>query len=325
MRNISFAITDMEIIMSYKVYLSEPIHPAAKRMLEEKAEIISDETQLFQVDAAINRNLNMNRSWLDRCPNLKVIGIHGTGTDGVDLTAANEKGIRVVYAPGENAQSVAELIAGLALSLARRLPQLDRSIQAGEVCTVGGAVPGMELQGKTFGTIGCGRIAQSAARIFCQGFGMHAIGYSPSLTPERAEAIGISKCDSPREVFRQADIISISVPLTDSTRGMVTKELLSQAKPGSILINTSRGGIVDERALYEALVSGPLAAAASDVFAHEPPTLENPLCTLPNFLAAPHIGANTDEALYRVSTRTVSQVLAVLDGTPLPDTRWVVR
>lgn len=300
----------------YGVFLCEPIHPAALERLERAAEVISDPARLGEIRGAINRNLKMDAAWMDRCPNLQVIGIHGTGTDGVDLAAARERGIRVVYAPGENARSVAELIAGLALSMARRLPQLDRQIQSGEILTVGGSIPGMELRGKVFGTLGLGNIGREAVQILRDGFGMRPAACAPSLTPERAEALGLIFCDSPRTLFRMADVISINVPLTENTRGMVNEAVLSQAKPGSILINTSRGAVVDETALYHVLKNGPLGAAACDVLCREPPTLENPLVGLPNFLALPHIGANTDEALYRVSMRTVEQVLAVLDGRP---------
>lgn len=298
----------------FKIFLCEPIHPTALRKLEAQAEIIRDPTRLGEADAAINRNLRMDEAWLARCPNLKVIGIHGTGTDGVDLEAAARMGIRVVYAPGENARSVAELIAAMALALCRDLTGLDRQIRGSAVVVNGGAVPGRELSGMVFGAVGCGCVAAHAIRIFRDGFGMEAVGYSPSLTAQRAQALGIGRCESAAEVFRRADIISISVPLTDSTRGMVDAALLKQAKPGSILINTSRGSVVDEKALYDALTGGTIAAAASDVFAAEPPTAANPLVSLPNFLATPHIGANTDEALMRVSNRTADQILAVLNG-----------
>lgn len=292
----------------YRVFLCEHIHPTAFQTLEAAAEIVTDPTIAH---AAINRNLRFDRAWMEQCPNLKVIGIHGTGTDGVDLQAARELGIQVVYAPGENAQSVAELIVAYALLLSRHIPQFDREIQSGATpVSGGGTLVGRELRGKTFGTIGCGRIARKAAAILRNGFGMETIGYSPSL-PQGDE---ITRCDSPAEVFRKADILSISVPLNDSTRNLVDASLLSQAKPGAMFINTSRGGVVDEEALYDALVSGKLAAAACDVFTQEPPTTENRLVTLPNFLATPHIGANTDEALSRVSNSTVDQILKVLQG-----------
>lgn len=298
----------------YRVFLCEYIHPAALAKLAAQAEIVTDPTL---ADAAINRNLQMDRAWIARCPNLRVIGIHGTGTDGVDLQAARERGIQVVNTPGQNAASVAELIVALALALQRHLPQLDRTIQRGEAAVNGGgSLVGQELRGKVFGMVGCGTIARKAAAIFQAGFGMTAVGYSPSLTPQRAAQLGIGRCADAGEVFRRADIISIGAPLNAGTRNLVNAAVLSQAKPGAILINTARGGIVNEADLYDALVSGKLSAAACDVFVQEPPTVQNPLVHLPNFLATPHIGANTEQALYRVSNATVDQVLALLNGTP---------
>lgn len=298
-----------------KIYLFEYIHPSAYQLLKDNAEIISDAARLPECDGALNRNYRMDKAWLDNCPALKVIGVHGTGTDGIDLAEARSRGIRVVYAPGENAQSVAELIVSHALTLSRHVQQFDRAIQSGTaVVNGGGSLAGHELKGRVFGTIGCGSIGAKAAFIMKNGFGMETIGYSRSLTEEKAAQLGLRRCSSIEEVFSQADIINISVPMSGSTRGMVDRHLLSMVKPGAILINTARGGIVDEQALYEALTTGCLAAAACDVFSQEPPSRENPLVSLPNFLATPHIAANTDEALFRVSTATVQQMLDVLNG-----------
>lgn len=308
---------------SHKVYLCEYIHPTAYEKLAAHAEILTEEAQLVQAEAAINRNLRMDKAWLDRCPNLKVIGVHGTGTDGVDLAEAKARGIRVVSAPGQNAASVAELIVALALNLNRRIPEFDRMIQSGATPpNGGGSMVGYELAGKVFGMIGCGNIARRAANILKNGFGMTCIGYSRSLTEDND--LGIGYCASVAEVFRKADIISIGVPLNDSTRNLVTAEVLAQAKPGAILINTARGGIVNEDALYDALANGTIRAAACDVFTQEPPTSANRLVSLPNFLATPHIAANTDEALSRVSNTTVDQVLAVLEGTDCSGVHFVV-
>lgn len=305
----------------YKVYLVEHIHPTALARLEEKAEVVTD---LSVADAAINRNLRMDRAWMEQCPNLKVIGIHGTGTDGVDLTAARERGIKVIYAPGENALSVAELIVGFALMLSRHIPQFDRQVRAGETpVSGGGRLVGSELRGKTFGMIGCGNIARKAADILKNGFGMNAVGWSRSLTPERAGELGIGFCANPAEVMERADIVSVGLAMNPETRNLVDAQVLRHAKRGCILINCARGGIVNEQALYDALTDGTLAAAACDVFTQEPPTMGDPLVQLPNFLATPHIGAATDEALDRVSNSTVRQVLAVLEGKEDDSIRWV--
>ena len=144
----------------------------------------------------------MDAAFLEQCPALKVIGIHGTGTDRVDLAAAAQRGVRVVYAPGENAQSVAELIVGLTLALARRVYLADRMLQTGEALAIADArLTGMELHGKTLGLVGVGSIARRAAEMFRRAFGMSIVGYSPSLTKERAACLGIARCTCVREVF----------------------------------------------------------------------------------------------------------------------------
>lgn len=298
-----------------KIFLCEPIHPRALALLKTRAEVFSDPACLGRADAAISRNLRMDAAFLEQCPALKVIGIHGTGTDRVDLAAAAQRGVRVVYAPGENAQSVAELIVGLTLALARRVYLADRMLQTGEALAIADArLTGMELHGKTLGLVGVGSIARRAAEMFRRAFGMSIVGYSPSLTEERAACLGIAHCTCVREVFARADVVSIGVPLTPQTRGLVGTAELAAAKPGALLVNTARGGVVDEDALYRALTQGPLGAAACDVLAHEPPAPGLPLLRLPNFLATPHLGAATDEALLRVGMCVVEQIFTVLDG-----------
>lgn len=233
-----------------KIFLCEPIHPRALALLKTRAEVFSDPACLGRADAAISRNLRMDAAFLEQCPALKVIGIHGTGTDRVDLAAAAQRGVRVVYAPGENAQSVAELIVGLTLALARRVYLADRMLQTGEALAIADArLTGMELHGKTLGLVGVGSIARRAAEMFRRAFGMSIVGYSPSLTEERAACLGIARCTCVREVFAWADVVSIGVPLTPQTRGLVGTAELAAAKPGALLVNTARGGVVDEDAL----------------------------------------------------------------------------
>lgn len=298
-----------------KIFLCEYIHPDARTMLEARAEIIDDWARIGEADGILNRNLNIDEAILERCPKLKVIGIHGTGVDGVDLEAARRRGVAVVNTPHQNADSVAELIVLLTLELARRAYLADRAIRIGVPYPTGAqALRGMELRGKTLGLVGCGDIALRAADILRKGFGMRVIGWSRSLTPQRAAVLGVERCSSMEEVFANADVINIGLALNPETAGIIDARVLAAAKPGALLINTARGALVDEAALYDALCSGTLAAAACDVFVQEPPTLENPLVALPNFLATPHIGANTEEALRRVGCMTARQMLDVLDG-----------
>lgn len=299
----------------YKIFLCETVHPEVYRMLRERSEIIDSFERIREADAVINRNLKMDRAFLEQCSSLKVIGIHGTGRDGVDLQAAAERGIKVVYTPHENADSVAELVMALALNLARKVCLADRMLQAGaDVPKAPGFLTGMELRGKTLGLIGTGDIGRRTASMFRAAFSMKVIGYSPSLNEEKAAKLGMECAEDIREVFRRSDIVSVSVPLTDQTRGLIGSQELAAARPGMLLINTSRGGVVDEAELYQSLVSGKIGGAACDVFASEPPTRENPLVTLDHFIATPHIGAATDEALYRVGKSVVKQIFDALEG-----------
>ncbi len=294
-----------------KVFLCEDIHKDAYDKLAANAQIISDYEKLPQAEAVINRNLRIDAAWMDRCPNLKVIGIHGTGTDGVDLSAAKERGIHVFNVPHQNAGSVAELIVAFALMLSRNLHRADRLMQEGKITENGPAsLMGVELQGKTFGMIGCGEIAKIAANILKNGFGMKIIGTSPSLTKEKAIEEGFTYAVSVEEVLKKADIINIGACLNETTRNLITYDKLKLTKKGAVLINTARGGIVNENDLARALGDGSLHAAACDVFEEEPPRKDHPLLGLDNFIATPHIGATTDEALYRVGINVVNGILS---------------
>jgi len=298
-----------------KVFLCESIHPKALELLQSRAEIISDWARIDEVDAIINRNLKLPYELLSKIPNLKVIAVHGTGSDGIDLEYCDAHGITIVYVPFQNADSVAELIVTLTLALLRKIPLADRMVTSGTLTQ--NAPPelfGNELRGKTIGLIGVGDIARRMARIMIHGFGCKVIGYDPYFPTEKAAEVGIARCETPEDVMRQADVISLGVHLTESTANMINAERLALCKPTAVLVNASRGGVVDEQALYEALKAGHLAAAACDVWLSEPPTLDNPLVGLPNVLATPHLGANTDEALERVGVRMVEDIFTVLDG-----------
>ena len=301
-----------------KIFLREPIHPEALALLERRAAVFGDFSRLSEADALITRNLKVTEALLARAEKLKVIGIHGTGVDDVDLAAAARRGIAVMNAPHLNSDAVAELIVLLALALSRRLCLADRMLRAEyPLAAAPAALAGTELRGKTLGLIGTGDIARKAAAMLKAAFAVRVVAFSRSLTPERAAALGMAYCGSVGEVLAQADILNIGVPLTPETDGMIGAAQLALARPTAILINTARGRVVDEDALYDALAAGRLAGAACDVFSSEPPTLRGtPLLSLDNFIATPHIGANTDEALRRVGLATVRQVLDVLDGKP---------
>ena len=297
-----------------KVFLCESLHPAALELLKSRAEVIGSWDRIGEADVIINRNLQLPREVLEKAPHLRVIAIHGTGCDGVDMDYCNAHSITVLYVPFMNADSVAELIVTLSLVLLRKIAYADRLVTSGApIPNAPECLFGNELGGKTFGLIGCGDIARRVARILIGGFRCRVIGYDPFFSSKAAEA-GIEQFSSIDAVLEQSDLFSISVHLTKDTANFINAERLAHCKPGALLINTSRGGIVDEKALYDALMSHRLGGAACDVWLHEPPTVENPLVGLTNVIATPHLGANTDEALRRVGVRMVEDIFTVLDG-----------
>ena len=311
-----------------KVFLCEPIHPAAYRLLEQNAEIIADRARMSEADALISRMIPVGRSEMDLMPDLKVIAVHGTGTDGIDLSEAKKRSIQVVYAPHMNANSVAELNVTLLLSVMRKTVYARRLIerraaavdaasarrQAADAASIQRELRGHELKGKTAGFIGFGAIGGRTAEILHCGFGMDCIAWSPSLTPERAGQ-HFSRCAaSAEEVIRTADAVFLALPMTNATRGFMDRDKLYQMKQGAVLINTSRAGLVDEEALREVLESGHLGGAVTDVLAQEIPDPDHPLLKFPGFVVTPHIGANTDEALYEVGMCCVRQILDVMSG-----------
>lgn len=296
--------------MQKKVFLSEDLHHEAYELLAKNFQIINDFNNIQEVEAIITRNLKIDKAVIDDCVNLKVVAIHGTGYDHVDVKYLKQKGISVFHVPGENALSVAELVVGCILNLSRNLYEADRLLHQGMTLKPGtGQLMGMEISHKVFGMIGCGHIARMTADILRQGFGMKIIAYSPSFDEKKAKMWQIENCQSPEEVFAKADIVSIHCSLNDQTRHMIDYKMLCHAKKDCLLINTARGAILKEDDLYRALKEGVIKAAACDVFSHEPVDIHHPLLTLNNFLATPHIGATTEEALKRVGMKTVEGII----------------
>ena len=309
-----------------KVFLCEFIHPDAYRYLKDHVEVIHTWDRFSEADAVIDRNFKINEELLSQTEQLKVIGIHGTGTDDVDLKAAKRHGIDVFSVPHQNAQSVAEMNIALMLALGRKVVLADRKIigrskaseedieaQTLEKPNLFAELQGTEFYGKTLGLIGVGEISKRTARICQYGFGMNVIAWSRHLTDEAAKELNLKRCDRMDDVFEQADVVMIGLSLDDSTRGLVGKKQFSKMKKSAFLINSTRGAILDENALYEALRDKSIAGAACDVFIEEPLTKLNLLTNLDNFVGTPHLGANTDDALRRVGMAVVRGVLERLD------------
>lgn len=300
-----------------KVFLCEYIHPDAYAFLKAHAEVIREWDRLSEAEALINRNLNISNEVMERAKSLRVIGIHGTGVDDVDMEAAKRHGIQVFSVPHLNSRSVAEMNVALMLALGRKIVQADRRLtgrrQNGRGEDLMAELQGMELCGKVLGLIGVGDISRQTADICRKGFGMQVIGWSRHLTEEKARAMTMAYAPSMTEVLKKADVVVVGVALTLETRQLIGKEQFGQMKPEAILINTTRGAVLDEQALYESLAGGAIGGAACDVFVDEPVSASHPLLTLDNFIATPHLGANTEEALKRVGMAVVQGVLERLD------------
>jgi len=239
--------------------------------------------------------------------NLKVIGRAGIGVDNVDIPAATKKGIIVMNTPFGNSITTAEHAIAMMFALARQLPEADASTKASK--WEKNRFMGVEVTNKVLGIIGAGNIGSIVADR-ALGLKMKVIAFDPFLTPERAMTMGVEKVELD-DLFKRADFITLHTPLIDATRNIINAEAIAKMKPGVRIINCARGGLVDEKALYDALKSGKVAGAAFDVFVEEPAE-NNPLFELPNFIATPHLGASTTEAQENVALQVAEQISAYL-------------
>ena len=313
--------------MTWKILVADGLEEIGIQILQDAAQVdnrsgISPE-ELFEVidtyEAIIVRSRTKLTPELITAGNhLKVIGRAGVGVDNINLEAARQQGIKVVNAPTAATIAVAELTMALMISLARDVAHADESMKSGK--WIKKQLMGNELYGKTLGIIGLGRIGSAVAERAAS-FGMPIVlGYDTSqekLDSLRSMGFETVTLD---ELYKRADYISIHVPLTPETRGMIEAEAIASMKSGVRIICTARGGIINENALLEALNSGQVAGAGLDVFASEPPGLTE-LVSHPNVIATPHIGAQTKEAQTRAAVDIAREVLAALNGTAL---RWQV-
>jgi len=268
---------------------------------------------LADVDALIVRSeTKVTASLMDRAPRLAVIGRAGVGVDNIDVAAATERGVYVVNAPLGNIVAAAEHTIALALALLRRIPEADRSVRAGEWTR--SKLIGRELRGKTLGLVGIGRVGSEVARR-AAAFEMKVIAHDPFATEASARAAG-AQLVALDELFARADVISLHTPLTDKTRAMIDRATLAKMKRTAVLVNASRGEVVDAQALADALSAGTIAGAALDVYAPEPLAADSPLRGAPHTVLTPHIAGSTAEAQVNVAVDVVEQVLDILDGKP---------
>jgi D-3-phosphoglycerate dehydrogenase len=252
---------------------------------------------------AVRSNTKATADVIAAAKKLKVIGRAGIGVDNIDIPAATQKGVVVMNTPFGNSITTAEHAIALMFAAARQLAAADVSTQAGK--WEKNRFMGRELYAKTLGLIGCGNIGGIVADR-ALGLKMKVIAYDPFLSAERAVQIGVEKVEL-EELLPRADVISLHVPMTDKTKNILSREALAKTKPGVIIVNAARGGLVDEAALREALEKEHVAAAAFDVFTIEP-AKENVLFGAPNFIGTPHLGASTNEAQENVALQVAEQM-----------------
>jgi D-3-phosphoglycerate dehydrogenase / 2-oxoglutarate reductase len=260
---------------------------------------------------AVRSATKVTAKLLEKAARLKVVGRAGVGVDNVDLDAATRRGVVVMNTPGGSSTTVAELAVAMMLSVFRHVPAATASVKAGKWEKK--KFQGHEIAGKTLGVVGIGNIG-SVLVDRALAMKMHVVAYDPFITPEAAAKLGATLVDL-ETLWREADVVSLHVPLTDQTRNLIDAATLAKMKKGAILVNCARGGVVDERALADALASGHLAGAALDVFEKEPPAPDHPLLKQDAFVCTPHIGASTEEAQSAVAIAIAEQLVAYLrDG-----------
>lgn len=268
--------------------------------------------QLRDADAFIIRVGLCPAAIIDQCPSLKVIGRTGVGYDNVDVAHAASLGIPVVFTPGANNRSVAEQTVAYMFALAKNLQEADGRLRQGD-WTVRDAGKAFELHGKKVGIIGVGAIGRIVAEL-CQALGMETAGFSHSGNRKKVEDAGCAYYEDMERLLRECDIITIHNPLTPETQNMISAKQLAMMKKTALLINTSRGPIVNEQDLADALNSGVIAGAAVDVYSTEPAVMDNPVFAAKNLICTPHSAALTREAKDRMAVQCAQGCIAVCQG-----------
>ncbi len=294
--------------MSYKVVIADRISDAGLELLKRSPELeivstVSEPARLkHEMEAAhalvVRSETQVTEELLQVAPRLILVARAGIGVDNIDVDAATRRGVAVLNAPGANTVSAAEQTFALLLALLRKVTSAVQSMRLGEWDRK--RFMGTELNGKTLSALGLGRIGERVARI-AQAFGMEVLGHDPYVSPERALELGVSLV-SLEEALRRADVVTLHMPLTDDTRRIINAERLALMKPTAVLVNTARGGLLEEKALVEAVESGKLAGAALDVFDVEPLPADSPLRSSDRIVLTPHLAASTKEAQERVAT-----------------------
>jgi len=306
--------------LNQSVLICDRVNPILKEILEKNGlkvtyepeitpEQIAEKIGNFEV-VVVRSRTKLSRELVEKADKCKIIARVGVGLDNIDQEAAKEKNIRVINAVEGAITAVAELVIGLMLSMAREIPRADREIRNGN--WIKKELMGSELKGKYLGIVGLGNIGKRLGRL-ARALNMNIIGYDViPIDDEFSKEVGLMKADLDT-LLSSADYVSLHVPLLDSTHHMINAEKLKMMKNTAYIVNTSRGGVIDEEALYNSLKEGNIAGAALDVFEVEPAT-GNSLTTLPNFIATPHMGAQTKEAQLLAANIIAEKIIQVLRG-----------
>jgi D-3-phosphoglycerate dehydrogenase len=304
--------------MKPKVLVTENIHQVGWETLQADVDAVAwggqDKQPLLDavkdVQAILVRVAKLTPEVIQAASQLKVIGKHGVGYDNINIPAATARGVVVTNTPLANSTSVAEHALALLLAVARRIGESDRDLARGAMRSQK-VYQGLELSGKVMGIIGLGSAGFRLARMTGQGLGMRVLGFDPYKEPWPE---GIERCREVEPLLAQADFVSIHVPLTKETTNLIGKATLAKMKPTAILVNTARGGIVDEAAVAEAVTAGRLAGVGLDVVVDEPLKPSHPLNGVPNILLTAHVAGVTEEAMMRMARDSAEDILRVLRG-----------
>lgn len=300
------------------------MHESGMRILHEAGEVrmasaLDPQTlqrEIVAADALVIRTAGViDAALMDCAPRLRVVGRHGVGYDQVDVPAATDRGIQVVYTPGANTEAVAEHTIAFMIGLSKHLPQQMTALLEGRYNDRTKLV-GRDIRGRTLGIIGFGRIGCRVGEIAYTGFGMRVLYNDIVPIPPAVEARAGARSVSFEELLRESEYVTLHVPLDDSTRNMIDREALGKMRPDAILINTCRGPVIDEQAVAEALDAGRLWGYGGDVFTIEPPPADHPLIGRPDVLLTPHSAAQTIESLRNMATGVAEDVVGVLHGEP---------
>jgi len=306
--------------MNHSVLICDQVNPVLNEILKKNGlqityepeitpEQIKEKIENFDV-VIVRSRTKITKDMIDKATKCQIIARVGVGLDNIDQTAAKEKNIRVINAVEGAMNAVAELVIGLMLSLAREIPRADREVRNGN--WIKKELMGTELRGKYLGIVGLGNIGKRLGRL-ARALNMNIIGYDVvPIDEEFSKEVGLMKADL-GTLLASSDYVSLHVPLLDSTKHLINSEKMSMMKNTSRIINTSRGGVIDENALYEFLKDGKLGGAALDVFEVEPATSNN-LVTLPNFISTPHMGAQTKEAQSLAANIIAEKIIQILRG-----------